>query len=265
MVTMQPLNNLRVAVTRAEDQAQGLADQLRALGATPLVYPVIAIAPPADTAALDDALARLDSYDWLIVASANAATAVVARLRAIGSGPAALAHARVGAVGPATAEALRRYDVPVELVPERHDAEGLLHALAAREDLAGRRVLLPQANLARPALAEGLRARGAHVDAPVAYRTVPAPGADRLASALRSGAVDVLTFTSPSAVRATLDALGLSRPDAAALLDRVLVACIGPTTAEAAMRLGMRVDVLPELHTSPGLVAALVQAVTRKL
>jgi uroporphyrinogen-III synthase len=264
----RPLSTLRIAVTRAEAQAEGLAEQLRALGASVLICPLIAIAPPADTAALDRALAQLGSYDWLLLTSANGVAALVERLRETGAAPAALARMRIGVVGPATAAALQRYNLRADLVPERHDAEGLLSALAAHEPLSGRRVLLAQADIARPALADGLRARGAVVDALVAYRTVPGPGADQLAQALRRGALDVLTLTSPSGVRAVMDALGrteLTQREALALFDRVLVACIGPVTAQAAERLGLRVDVVPEQYTTEGLVAALIQAVTRKL
>jgi uroporphyrinogen-III synthase len=36
------------------------------------------------------------------------------------------------------------------------------------------------------------------------------------------------------------------------------VACIGPKTADAADQFGMRVDVVPDVHTAPGLFEAMV-------
>ena len=72
-----PLAGRRVLVTRAVRQAGKLSDALRALGAEPVEVPVLEIAPPADLAPLDSALRSLDSYDWLILTSANTVRAVV--------------------------------------------------------------------------------------------------------------------------------------------------------------------------------------------
>ncbi|GAB4214442.1 MAG: hypothetical protein OHK0022_52990 [Roseiflexaceae bacterium] len=250
-------------VTRAETQAGGLLTQLRQQGAEPLVCPAIAFAPPHDQGPLDEALGRLADYDWLIVTSANTVRALFERADALGLPLAQLrghnGRVKVGAIGSATTRALAEQDVQVRFTPSAFVAET---ALAEIGDMSGQRVLLPQADIARPDLADGLRAKGALVDAIVAYRTVPGEGAPELIGLLRAGAVDAVTFTSSSTVRYLLDGLeatGLPRDEARALLRATAVFCIGPITSGTARDEGLHVDAEAAEYTSEGLVRALVE------
>jgi uroporphyrinogen-III synthase len=153
----------------------------------------------------------------------------------------------VAAIGPATAAALQQRGVRVDLTPGEYRAEAILDAIG---DVAGQRILLPRADIARPDLALGLAARGAAVDEVVAYRTILAIPSQAVFESLRAG-VDVITFTSSSTVRnfvALTAGMGYGDP---------LIACIGPVTAAAARDLGLRVDVTAEEYTIEGLVEAL--------
>jgi uroporphyrinogen-III synthase len=255
----KPLQGKRIAVTRAEGQAAGLLARLRALGAEPIASPTIAIAPPQDFAPLDTAIGRLAEYDWLIVTSANGANALLDRMAALGQGPIELAHLTIGAIGPATAEALAEQGLHASFVPSAYVAESILAEIG---ELAGKRILLPRADIARETLAAGLRARGAAVDEIAAYRTVPGPGARELAGLLRAGALDAITFTSSSTVRYLLDGLeqaGISRAEARALLAGAAVVCIGPITAATAAAEGLAVSAVAREYTAEGVVGALVQ------
>jgi uroporphyrinogen-III synthase len=254
-----PLHGKRIAVTRAEEQASGLIERLRALGAEPVACPAIAIVAPADFAPLDAAIARLDAYDWLIVTSANGAHALLDRMAGLGKSVTALAHLAIGAIGPATASALAQRGLHASFIPTAYVAEAILAEIG---DMAGRRILLPRADIAREALAVGLREKGATVDEIAAYRTVPGPGARELADLLRAGSPDAITFTSSSTVRYLLGGLaeaGLARPDACALLNSAAIVCIGPITAATARDEGLRVDAVAREYTTEGLVAALVE------
>jgi uroporphyrinogen-III synthase len=239
------LTGRRVVVTRAEEQAQELFQRLQELGARPIAFPVIAIAPAEAGGPLDQALARLDSYDWLIFTSANGVKHFRAQNEDLS------AHTKIAAVGPATAQALRQRGLPTHLVPRQHRAEAILDEIG---DVSGQRILLPSADIARPTLAEGLRARGALVERVTAYHTVlgePTQAAfDALRAGLRAG-VDVVIFSSPSCVRnflALTDGLDYGQP---------LIACIGPITAAAARKLGLTVDIVPQQYTINGLLEAL--------
>ncbi len=262
----RPLQGWRVVITRSEDRADGLADQLRALGAEPIVYPTIMFAPPEDWGLVDAALQRLlaGAYDWLVLTSVTAVQAVQERL-AILTGPAlaaALPRLHIATVGPATAAACTELlGISPALVPEKFVAEALAEALAAPEagpaqGLQGQRILLANADLARLKLEEMLRAGGAIVERVVVYRTVPARGGVDLPALLAQGQVDVITFTSGSTVRYFVDRIG---PAALSAAHQVLIACIGPITAEAARSLGLTPTIVARRFTEAGLLEALVE------
>jgi uroporphyrinogen-III synthase len=249
----RPLADLRVVVTRPENQATELCDRLRAMGAEPIIFPTIAIVPPKAGGPLDQAIARLPDYDWIIFTSVNGvehfwARLVEVRLLSGGDGENKLSiRGRVAAIGPATADALRQHGAPVHLMPAEYRAEAILDEIG---DVAGQRILLPRADIARPALADGLRATGAQVDDVRAYHTVRGDPPSAAFDALRAG-VDVVTFTSSSTVRNFVSLTqGLDFGDP-------LMACIGPVTAATAHELGLRVDVVAEEYTVDGLLEAL--------
>lgn len=250
----------RIAVTRAGAAGAAFAARLREFGAEPMLCPAIEIAPPDDSGLLDAAIASIERYDWVVFASANAVEAFVERLTARGKDLAALGCARIGAVGPRTAAALAEVGRAADFVARTHTGEALAAELPGVE---GARVLLPAADIARPALADGLRARRALVDVVVAYRTLlaaPEEGA-RLAALIRDGALDALTFTSPSTVRGVVTMLNAAGLDVAALsaaASRPAILCIGPTTAQAARDAGLPVDAVAGEHSGDGLVRALV-------
>jgi uroporphyrinogen III methyltransferase/synthase len=185
-----------------------------------------------------------EPFDWMIFTSANGVRLFVEQLRAAGLDVRALGPARLAAIGPATADALRALGLNVEVVPAKFVAEELAAALPA--DLRGQRVLLPGARERRDVLARALRERGAEVmDWPV-YGTLPG------AAQSLPGDLDAITFASSSAVRQFMR-MGVE-------VGAAKVACIGPVTAEAARALGLRVDIVAEEYTIPGLVRALEEA-----
>ena len=137
--------------------------------------------PPDDYAPLDAAIARLPAYSWLIVTSVNGVHALLGRMEALGVKPAALTHLHIGAIGPATARALEDYGLHAEFMPGEYVAEAILAEIGA---VAGQHILLPRADIARAALAIGLRERGAEVDEIAVYHTVPGDGVAALAEHL---------------------------------------------------------------------------------
>jgi uroporphyrinogen-III synthase len=254
-----PLSGRRIVITRPAAQSRALIAQLQALGAEPLVCPAIEIAPLADYSALDAAIVGLAENDWLIVTSANGVHALLARMAELGADHTALQRIKIGAIGPATAQALAQYGLRAAFMPSAYVAEAILDEIG---DVAGQCILLPRADIAREILAIGLRERGAQVDEIAAYRTVPGDGAAELATYIEAAAVDAITFTSSSTVRYTLDGLdqiGIERQKAVALLNQIAIVCIGPITAATARDEGLRVDAVAQQFTSDGLVAALVE------
>ena len=221
--------------------------------------PVIRIVPPEDRGPLLAAAATPAAFDWIVLTSANAVDAFMQAVLEGGRDVRALSGPRLCTVGPATADKLARYGVRVDLIPDEFRAEGVVRALAGTGRLEGLRVLLPRADIGREVIADELRRAGAIVTDVVAYRTVledalPEQGPDVYGMLLQGG-IDVVTFTSASAVRGFARIYGAEQ--AADLLTHTVVAVIGPTTAEAVRQMGVPVAVQPPESTIPALVDAI--------
>lgn len=249
----RPLAGRRVVVTRARAQASELARRLEAMGAEVIEFPAIRVAPPEDPAPLRAAAAAAGTFDWIVLTSANGVDAFFGALADAGRDARALARAKVCAVGPATAEALRARGILPDLVPPTFLGEAAARALVDAGEAAGRRILLPRADIARRELPDALAAAGAEVVDVPAYRTVAdGEGADALRARLDAGEVDWITFTAASTVRHFVERVGA--PAGARL------ASIGPQTSAAAREHGLAVDVEADPHTIPALVDAVARA-----
>jgi uroporphyrinogen III methyltransferase / synthase len=244
----------RIVMTRSRAQAQAFCALLEAEGAEVVAFPTIRLAPPEDFGPVDQAILRLGEYDWVVFTSQNGVTAFLDRLQALGRDPRALRGILVAAIGPGTGAALRTRGVDVALAPAEFRAEALVEAFA-RAGVRGASILLPRAEVARSVLPDGLRRLGAQVDVVAVYRTEVEHDQDpHVRRRLLEGALDAVTFTSPSTVRNFLELLG---PDALRVLRGCLVVCIGPVTAAAAGESGIRVDLVADTYSIPGLVAGL--------
>jgi uroporphyrinogen III methyltransferase/synthase len=252
-----PLFGKRIVVTRAKEQADALSARLRALGAGVIELPTIEIRPAPDYTPLDRAIANLGSYDWLIFTSANGVRFFLERLDASSTDLRSLG-ARLCAIGPATRAAVEALHLKVDLMGKEYVAEGLMEAFAAH-DLAGKRVLLPRAAVARDLVPAELARRGALVDVVEAYRTAAPEQAVRQAAEIFGGArkPDCITFTSSSTVRNFAAAAG------AAALEGVAVASIGPITTRTARDLGIEVTAEASVFSVDGLVEAIVGLYTK--
>lgn len=265
----QPLFGRRVLVPRPAEQARATAAAIRERAASPVVIPTIRIEPAPEPARLRDAVAAMAEYDWVLFTSANGVRSCASQLRALGLDARAFGAAKVGCIGPKTAQELTSLGIRADLVATEYVAEGLVRDLLARGSLGGSRVLLLRALEAREELPRALRAAGVSLDVVPAYQTLAldASGQERLRAAFCAAGperatdapddprpVDVALFTSSSTVHALVDALG---PDAGALLDGVVLASIGPVTSATMGARGLRVDVEAREYTVAGLLDAL--------
>jgi uroporphyrinogen III methyltransferase/synthase len=238
----RPLAGRTVAVTRARDQASGLARSLEELGARVIQAPVIRTRPLPGPA-LDPS-----PYDLICVTSPNGVAALFERLAAGGRDARALAGARVASIGPGTTRALAERGIVADVMPKQFVAEALAGALA---DVPVSRALVARASRARDVLPEALRARGAEVDVLALYETVAEPlSAEALAQARRA---DYITFTSSSTVRYFLQAA-----DGSLLSPRTRIVSIGPVTSETLREHDLSPDVEASRHDIDGVLQALL-------
>jgi uroporphyrinogen-III synthase len=262
-----PLAGLRIVVGRARHQASALSSGLRELGAEVIEIPFIEIRNPRSYQPLDTALKNLQDYDWLILTSVNGADALWKRIRKLGLTKRHFKHLKVAAIGPATRKAIEKRGIKVNVVPEEYVAESVVESL--RDQVAGKRVLLARARVARDVIPRELRKLGAKVDAVEAYETViPRSSLTRLRAILKNSnrRPDVITFTSSSTVRnfANLTGKNVRRgrpgPRKASPLDDVRLVSIGPVTSSTLRELGLPVDLEAKEYTIPGLINAIVSA-----
>jgi uroporphyrinogen III methyltransferase/synthase len=239
-----PLFGKRIVVTRAREQAGALSPHLTALGAGVIELPTIEIRPPADLAPLTRAIAALDTYDWLIFTSANGVRFFIDQLDDLRK-----LRAKICAIGPATRDAVEALHVKVDLMGTEYVAEGLIAAFAPY-DLAGKRILLPRAAVARDLVPTELARRGAHVDVVEAYRTVAPESLAETGREVLATHPDCITFTSSSTVQNLVDAVG------AEALRGIPAASIGPITTRTARDLGVEIAAQAKVFTVEGLIEA---------
>jgi len=244
-------------VTRALHQAGKLSEGLRALGAKHVEVPVLEIRTPTSFAPLDAALRRLDTCDWLVLTSANSVRALVTRAAVLGIALPQPGSIKVAAVGEGTAEATREAGLRVSFVPAKYVAESLVEGLAG--GVAGQRILLARAAVARDVIPDALREAGAVVDVVDAYRNVmPEAAPELLLRAIAEG-FDAATFTSSSSVthlEGAARTAGIAWP-----FGGVAAVSIGPITSATLRDLGWEPAVEASTSDLPGLIAAFVRYV----
>jgi uroporphyrinogen-III synthase len=237
-----------------------LSEGLLAMGADPVVVPVLEVRAPEFCGPLDDALWQLESFDWLILTSVNAVAAVTERCALLGV---AVGAVPVAAVGRVTAEAARSAGFDVRVVPQggsMENSEGVVEALRGLVD--GNCVLLPRAAAARDVIPEELAAAGAAMTVVEAYRMgIPEGAVEGLREALREG-VDVAAFTSSSSVRHLAEVareagIGFPLEGAAGLVKAV---SIGPVTSGTLREFGWEPAAEAERPEVESLVYAVVKA-----
>ena len=252
----RPLYGKTVVVTRAREQASGLAAQLEELGARVIQCPTIEIRPLNDYTPLDKALAALGDYQWVIFTSVNGVKHFWQRLELAGRDTRALGPCKVAAIGPATADALRTRSITPDLIPGKYMAEGVVAGLRAQGPIHGMRMLLPRAAKARDVLPDELRKAGAVVDVIPVYETVPA--VDRKDDVLRGlcgKTIDCVTFGSSSTVENFLSLF----PAETLATSGARIAAIGPVTAATLAKRGLPCHIQPDAYTIPDLVAAIAE------
>jgi uroporphyrinogen-III synthase len=240
----RPLDGLRVVVTRSRTQASGLSAKLELLGAEAVELATIEIVGPVDGGdGLTAATGRLETFEWLVLASPNGAEQFVQ------AADVSRPEIRIACVGPSTAKVMTDAGYHVDLVPSRFVAEALVEAMPPPER-AVPRILLVQAEVARPILEDGLHELGYDVERVVAYRTIDATITD--VDRDRAASADLVTFASSSTVERFVRLVGVANLPPA-------IACIGPITAATVLELGMDVDIEAPVSTIDGLIAAIVE------
>lgn len=251
----RPLLGKRIVITRAREQASDLVRCLSDLGAECIECPTIKIEPPPDVKPLEDAVERIDTYDWIIFTSVNGVNFFFKALFRQNKDARALGRIRTACIGPATAAKLLEFGVNSDIIPNSYRAESVVEVFET-EQLNGKKILIPRAKEARPILPVELKKMGALVNEVCAYRTSAVDKAGLLLSRLADKTIDMVTFTSSSTVNNFKSMIPLEQFET--LIKGIAVASIGPITEQTAKDLGFEVHITAETFTIPGLCDAIV-------
>jgi uroporphyrinogen III methyltransferase / synthase len=270
----KPLFGYRILVTR--EYMEGF-ERLEELGAEILEFPTIEIIPPENYAELDSSIENVASYHWIVFTSRNGVKYFFKRFFERDKDIRELKGIKICAIGSKTAQEVRKYGMRVDLIPEEFLAEGLIEAFVklsrttnrgSRQKtqppgfLKGMRLLMPRAEKAREIFPEKIRELGGEIDTPVAYRTVkPESRGKRLWRFLREGRISLATFTSAATFHNFREIMG---DDADDYLKGVPIAAIGPVTAKAIEKAGLRVDIMPREATIEAMVEEIIQWISKK-
>ncbi len=258
-----PLSGKTILVTRSLGQSGQFSDRLQQEGATVIEMPALEIGPPSNWEALDDAIAHISDFNWLILTSTNGVDYFFERLATQGKDVRALAGVKIAVVGEKTAQSLKQRSLQPDFVPPDFVADSLVEHFP--EQLQGKRVLFPRVESGgREVLVKELIAQGADVVEVAAYQSrCPVAIAPDALDALQRRAVDVITFASSKTVQCFSQLL---EAHDGAIWDGVCIASIGPQTSKTCRQLLGRVDVEAEEFTLERLTQAIVQwAISERL
>ncbi|GLY10135.1 uroporphyrinogen-III synthase [Pseudobacillus badius] len=255
MTSSQPLSGKHIVVTRPRGQAASFIDKIEAAGGMVHFVPMLAFRSFSDGQETKR-LQQLPTYDWIIVTSKNGVDFFFQQLKEKGIDYNTVIKSRFAAIGTKTAEVLQSYGFHAEYIPEKFSADQFAEEIS-RGHFKAEKVLIPKGNLARTAIADALRAKGMTADEWIVYETYfPEEEKRHVMDLLTSNQTDVLTFTSPSAVRHFMEAA--EEANIHTLQDSV-VACIGPVTKKEADRFGLHTQICPEVYTSESLAEAIAR------
>ena len=241
----KPLFGKRILITRPRGQVKIFVELLEKEGAIAIQFPTIETIPPDSWDALNNAIKKLDTYQWLIFTSANGVRFFMERLKANKKDIRELKGIKICAIGPKTAASVKSLGIRVDAVPEKYIAEGVIEEMQ-KYGVKGKKILLPRASVARDILPQELKKMGAEIDVVDTYKTVkPVEKANEIKNMLKNGEIDVITFTSSSTVQNFMSYFNTDKK----ILKNIIIASIGPITAKTVEEFGLKNAIVSDEHT----------------
>ena len=103
-----PLTGQTILVTRAASASSTFQQMLEEQGANVLDMPALVIKPPTTWQPLDKAIDNIESFDWLILTSANGVEYFLQRLWDLNKDNDQLQHLKIAVVGKKTGQFLNQ-------------------------------------------------------------------------------------------------------------------------------------------------------------
>ena len=253
-ICLKPLFNTTILVTRSAGQSSQFRLLLESVGATVLEMPTLVITPPSTWEPLDCVIAQLQTFDWLILTSANGVEFFFERLFQRGKQTSDLNTVKIAVVGKKTAATLKQKGLKPDFIPGNYIADSLVTEFP--ESLEKKKILFPRVETGgRELLVQELTASGADIVEVPAYESgCPKQIDPDILAALQQKKIDILTFASSKTVKNFSDLIQPYNID----LHQVCIASIGPQTSEACLQYFGRYDLQAPEYTLEGLTSAII-------
>ena len=252
---VKPLRGRVILITRAREQADEFAALVAEAGGEPMIFPMLEILPPRSWDPCDEAIRQLNSFDGLILTSTNGAKHFFQRCTLLGvDSSTALANKAVYVVGEKTKSVALSFGISsIAEVPGTYDARHLIELLI-RRGAKDRLFLFPKGSRSGSEIREAVKKAGGGVKEVVVYETTLVSGQDEglAAQKLRDGAIDAITFFSPSSVESFVERMGSRLPE------KTRVAAIGTRTAEAIREVSLPLHIVAAESTAQGMISSLI-------
>lgn len=255
MDAAKPLKGYHVLVTRGKEQAENLIQTITENGGISHSVPLIEFVLPQDIGKNKNHLDHLEDYNWLIFTSQNGVKFFFTILQQVKQ-PKEMP--KIAVIGSKTKEALASWGYSPDFMPDEFVAEAFVSQFVQLLDH-NDKVLIVKGSLARSVICNEINRFGADCQEIIVYETVfPEASESLLAKLLRTGKMDIVTFTSSSTVNHFMKAVkkhGLLKE-----AGETIIVCIGPIAKKTAEKHGLIVQVCPdEEYTSEAMIDTLIQ------
>jgi len=258
-----PLVGKHILVTRAAGQSSKFTGLLKQQGAIVIEMPALEITEPSSWQGLDNAIAQIDSFDWLILTSANGVNYFFKRFQTKGIDIRTLANIKIAVVGRKTAQALQKYNLIPDLIPTNFVADSLVAEFP--ESLTQTKILFPRVETGgREVLVKEFTAQGADVTEVAAYQSkCPSSIEPQVWQVLQQNLIDIITFASSKTVENFWQLIHQkigNQTEIDNLLKDTQIASIGPQTTKTCLQLLNRIDIEAAEYTLEGLTQAIIKS-----
>ncbi|KIL44578.1 uroporphyrinogen-III synthase [Jeotgalibacillus soli] len=251
------LQGLRILLTRPSQSAAKDEQLIKRRNGVPISIPLIQTSYVYSELE-NEILQRLEQYDWIVFTSQNTVEYMMQVLERYGRAE-WLHQVNIAAIGQKTEERLQEHGFTASFMPSTFQADEFVNEFPFHT-LKASSILFPQGNLARDIISASFRERGIPCTKWILYETtMPSGSCERLINHLMHDKLDILTFASPSAVMNFM----LAIQDQPYIKEQLTsghwtVACIGPTTKQAALAYELPVHIQPAVYTMSAMLEDIV-------
>lgn len=251
----KPLFGKNIVITREKKAAKSTIKKLKELGANVLSFPSIKIEEVDNKDEIEREIKNLSNYNYLVFTSVNGVDIFFNDLFNAGLDSRSLGQIQTVVVGPKTGDALKKYGVRADYMPDKYVGEDLLELLkriVKKDD----KVLMPRAKIARDLLMDELE-KVCEIKELIIYDTViDKSDKENIKNSLKVLDDYYILFTSSSTVDNFIKILGDEDRD---LLEKAKIVSIGPITSSTVAENDLKLDIEAEDYTIDGVIEALIK------